>query len=1229
LCIGWYGLSAAKPSEEANALGSVARRLGVASEISQSHGLFVTRWLALALALTPSSVGAAPAPRFARFSVEHGLSQSTVQAIVQDRTGFLWFGTEEGLNRFDGYSFVVFRRDARDPRSLHDDRISALHEDQQRRLWVGTWSGLSLFDRRSETFSRIADVRGIVTAILEDRDGTLWFGTSAGLFRRDAGTGAVVHHRHDAQDPGSLGGQVVSALLRDRRGRLWVGTRDAGLDRLEVMPGGRVRFQHHRRDAQDPRSLAHDEVWGVAEDAAGNLWVATYGGGLTVLDEATGSFRHYRHRLDRASPLGSDLLTTVFVDRAGTVWVGTDGAGVQRYDPAADRFVAILHDAADPGSLSQNVVRTLFEDVQGQLWVGTYLGGASLLKRPRRDFAYFAPNLSDPTSLSDTASSFLEDERGRIWVGTGQGLVNRFDRGTGSFVRHRFPEALLPKGAAVLAMSQDQRGRIWLGTFRGGLAQFDPERGALVQVHRHRPGDARSPSHDEVWALAPGDDGALWLGTNRGLDRFDPDGGGVTAHYETTKLGLLRSGVRALLRDRPGNLWIGSLDGLHLLRRGSSELVHYRHDEQRPDSLSHDAVVSLHEDRHGRLWVGTFGGGLNRLDVGTGTFVRFVDLPSNVIFGIQEDRFGKLWVSTNHGLSRLDPETGSVDNFDLTNGLQSLQFRFGDRRLSDGHLVFPSVEGFYDFDPGHIQADTFAPTVVLTSMRVFNEPRRLPAALAVLDQVTLSHQDKVFSLEFAALDYAFPRRNQYAYRMEGFSDQWISLGARREVTFTNLDPGTYAFRVKASNGDGAWYEASTAALRVNVTPPLWKQPWFRALAGAVVALGLLGAHRVRVRHVTKDLEEHRQAEQALRRAAEAEMALRAGNEKAAAEWVRTFDSMQTPVLIVDARGRVARLNRAARDLAGSASDGEMVGRSVAEVGPGEPWQKAGEVASQVTKTHAARACQVQDGASGKTWDLIANPSPNASGDPERVIVVARDVTSMVDLQESLRRSETMSAMGSLLAAVAHEVRNPLFGISANLDAFEAKAGVETASRPFLTVMRGEVNRLTVLMQDLLDYGRPAQSALTPGAIDDVVAEAVASCASLARSRDVASVSEVPPDLPPVLMDRKRLVQVFQNLLQNAIQLSDAGSRVTVEGWSEDRVLGPTVVLKVSDSGPGFVPDDLPRAFEPFFSRRRGGTGLGLAIVQRIVEAHGGTVTVENRPGGGAMLSVRLPSAQRG
>jgi PAS domain S-box-containing protein len=818
--------------------------------------------IGLLLAVLPGAFGSAPPARFMHLSVEQGLSQSTVQVTMQDHVGFLWFGTEEGLNRYDGYSFAVFRHDPKNPASLPNDKVTALLEDRRRQLWIGTDAGLSLFDRRTETFVPEPTIRGRVTDLAEAADGTLWIGVEGyGLYERHPATGAFIWHQKDARNPASFQSYVASVLLFDRRGRLWIGTRDAGLALFEKGDN----FIHYRHDPADPQSLAHNEVWGLAEDPAGNLWVATYGGGLSVRDPATGTFRHYRHRADDPHSLGTDLTTSVFTDRSGALWVGTDGAGVQRYDATTDRFRSYQHDPADSGSLSQNVIRSFFEDRQDQLWVGTYLGGVDLLKRPRHDFGYYTHVTADPTSLSDpTVSSFLEDAAGRIWVGMERGWLDGFDPRNGSFTHYRFPSDGTGD-AALLALHQDRRGRIWVGTYRDGLGRFDPATGTFV-TYPNRSARARTSGDDEIWTIAEDPAGLLWLGTNNGVDRFDPDTGRILAHFATTNAeGQSSAGVRALLYDRQGNLWVGTHAGLNRLPPGSDRFVRYRHDERDPHSLSHDSVVALAEDRQGRLWVGTYGEGVNLLDAATGTFTAYKGFPSKVVYRIEEDLSGHLWVSTNQGLSRFDPATGAIENFDLTNGLQGLQFHLGaSRRTRDGRLLFGSADGFYFFDPATIRPDRFVPPVVLTALRVFNEPLPLPAALASLREVTLSAGAKVFSLEFAALDYTFPRHNRYAYAMENLSERWLDLGNKREVTFTSLAPGTYVFRVKASNSDGVWSDASATALRVIVEPPVWSTWWFRG--ALVIALGLaLGAiHRARVRRLTVDIAEQKRAEEKLR-----------------------------------------------------------------------------------------------------------------------------------------------------------------------------------------------------------------------------------------------------------------------------------------------------------------------------------------------------------------------------
>jgi PAS domain S-box-containing protein len=361
-----------------------------------------------------------------------------------------------------------------------------------------------------------------------------------------------------------------------------------------------------------------------------------------------------------------------------------------------------------------------------------------------------------------------------------------------------------------------------------------------------------------------------------------------------------------------------------------------------------------------------------------------------------------------------------------------------------------------------------------------------------------------------------------------------------------------------------------------------------------------------------------------KRAEEAEARLHRALERAAREWEQTFDSIEAPILILDDAGRIVRLNRAAKELSGAGSYPRLLGRAVAEAGSGQPWEKAGELAAEIAAGGLGRHVQVPDESNGRTWDVAASAATRLEGQDERVIVVARDITPMVQLQESLRRSETMSVLGSVVAGVAHEVRNPLFGISTNVDAFEARFGRRKEYRETIAALREGVGRLVGLMNELLDYGRPAQKAPTLETLSAIVARAVESCSGLARSCGVEVTTDLPGNLSPIAVDRDRIVQVFQNLIENATQHTPRGGTVRIEGRETRHGNQHFVECSVTDSGPGFRDEDLPRLFEPFFTRRQGGTGLGLSIVQRIVDLHGGSITAANRPEGGAVMHVRFP-----
>jgi PAS domain S-box-containing protein len=1204
------------PSSESPSIRTYFRTLF--SSTPKALGLLGLLWCSTSLPMAAVPMRA----RFVHASVEQGLSQSTVQAIVQDHVGFLWYGTEEGLNRYDGYSFLVYKHDAKDPHSLSNDRISALFEDSKHRLWVGTNHGLCRFDRDTETFTTIGTIIDRVSHILETPDGTLWVGADGGgLYFLPPNRDAFFSYDPDPKEPLSLAGFTVSALHLDGKGRLWIGTRNAGLDLF--VPGTPYgHFKHFRHAAADPNSLSHDEVWSLASDSAGNLWVATYGGGLNRFDPETGIFKHYRQQAGAAGALPSDMVTCVYSDRDGTLWVGTDGAGLLYYDSAADRFEAFTHDAADPLSLSQNVILTLYEDVQRQLWIGTFLGGADLLKRPRRAFNYFSHNTAEATSPSDpSVAAFLEDRQGNIWIGMERGWLDRFDRKTASFAHYRFPSTM-PGGSAVLSLHEDRRGRIWVGSYRGGLARFDPDAGRF-QVFLHDAKNRKSIGDDEIWTIAEDEQGALWLGTNAGLDRFDPETGEATAHFQSPSAGgSSYTGVRALLFDRDGNLWVGALGGLSLRRKGESAFIYYQHDDHDPASLSEDGVVSLRQDTQGRIWIGTLGGGLNRVEA-AGKFTAYKNFPSNSIYGIEEAADGGLWLSTNQGLARFDPGSARVDRFDLTNGLQSLQFHLGaSLKARDGKLFFGSIDGFYAFDPAAIKPDSFAPPVVLTSLRVFNDPAKRTAGAG--GEIVLSHDDKIFSVEFAALDYTFPRRNRYAYIMEGFSPRWVEMGTKRDITFTSLDPGEYTFRVKASNSDGVWNKESTAALKVTVRPPIWGTWWFRGLSVGSVGLLVLTAHRLRVRRLTADIAERKRAEQALRQA-----------EEKYRELVEDIDDI---IFAADETGRITYISPVVESVFGYAPS-EIVGHSFTKlVAP----EDLAALLESLRKPGSSRPTPLEHRIvtkSGEIRWMRSSSRPILNGD--RICGlrgVLTEISERKKLEEQLRQSQKMDAVGQLAGGVAHDFNNLLTGIISYSDLLleDPDLNLSADVHSSLSEIRSAGQRAAALTRQLLAFSR--RQMLQPQVLNlNTLVVDMEKMLQRLIGEDVQLAISLEPSLGRIKADPSQIEQIILNLAINARDAMPRGGKLTIETRTVtldetytrehvDVLAGNYVRLAVSDNGCGMLPDVQAHIFEPFFTTKGvgKGTGLGLSTIYGIVKQSAGHITVYSEVDVGTTFKIYLP-----
>ncbi|RAK02363.1 signal transduction histidine kinase [Larkinella arboricola] len=823
--------------------------------------------LLVLLLIWPFFIQATPI-RFKHITTDEGLSQSNVTCILQDKRGFMWFGTQDGLNRFDGYTFTVYRNDPKNPASLSHSFIRALYEDRQGRLWVGTDDGgLSLFNRETETFTNYqrsaANLKSIshnqVTTIAEDRQGQLWVGTAGGgLNRFDPVSRTFTHFTHNPAQPGSLGNDFVNDLLVDSKGRVWVAT-SGGLDLLDASTR---TFRHFRHNPADAGSLSYNNIMVLFEDSQKRIWIGTEGGGLNGLNPDQQTFTRFQHSRANANTIGHNDVISLAEDQAGTLWIGTRNGGISLLNKSRTTVTRNPYDANNTEGLNNGSIYAMCRDRWGNMWVGTYSGGINFHDRNPPKFEVYRKEKNNDNGLNNnTILSVAEDHQGWVWMGTDGGGLNRLHRETHHYRRyvHRPDDPHSIGSNFVVCVYEDRDHNIWTGNYKGGLSLWRKETDDFFNFPQTN--DAFGISNESIYAIAEDQQGHIWLGTlGAGVSRYDKKTGTFT-HFrpDLQQAGSLSNGfVRSLYCDCKGVIWVGTQGGLNRFDALQNTFTVYRKNQKSPGSLSNNQVNSIYEDTDGTLWVGT-DGGLNRFDARTQTFTVYRQpegLPNDVIQAITEDTHKNLWISTNKGLSRFSRRSGTFRNYGVSDGLQGSSFSRNAVFVGhDGALFFGGTNGLNLFYPDRLRDNPSLPPVFITDFQLFNQPVAIGAPYSPLRksisetvEITLEYWQSGFSLKFAALNYSLPEKNQYAYQLEGFEKEWNYVGNTRTATYTNLDPGEYIFRVKASNNDGIWNEQGTA-LRITITPPFWHTWWFRA--GLVLSSLLIAylLYRLRIRSI--------------------------------------------------------------------------------------------------------------------------------------------------------------------------------------------------------------------------------------------------------------------------------------------------------------------------------------------------------------------------------------------
>jgi ligand-binding sensor domain-containing protein len=768
--------------------------------------------------------------KFDQIGLEQGLSQSTVYAIVQDAQGFMWFGTQDGLNKYDGYSITVFRHNPADSTTISDNTIFSLLCDRKGDLWIGTMRG--------------------------------------GIDRYVPSENRFYHYRHKDNVASTVSENDITSLFEDTYGRIWAGTQNSGLNMYDRTNNKFVHFNFGQKDNSGSES---EHIGSICQDKSSNLWVATNRGLLRMRMDSLWVFARYIFNPSDPASISNSNIRSLYLDKEGNIWAGTWGGSVNCYDSKNNKFLRYKL----PGSSSGDFIISMIEDLLGLMWITPFDGGLVTLDRKTGIFT---------RHFDYTVMTLCQDKSGIIWAGTLTNGIKTYDFRKNMFRQYHDNNAGLNSNL-VQAILEDSDGELWIGNYGSGLQHFNHQR---TQFRRYLidPLDSYGLSSNKILSLCQTSDGNIWVGTEDGvINRFDKKLGKFF-HYPSrrhwpilvlyqTRYGCLWAGNRAglyrfylknntltipqdknkfhfldgktitaLHECQDNSLWVGTLrSGVYHFSSGYDLIRGFLPGTKPGKSVNNNSIISIYEDVKGKIWMGTYGGGLNKYDPVTDSFSYFTSevygLSNDVVYGILPDKRGDLWLSTNKGISRFDPKSKTFHNFDISDGLQSNEFNQGAYFTnSKGELFFGGIKGFNSFFPDKIRENDHIPPVYLTDFRVFDKSLTLPAGISFTKKIQLSYFQNFFSFEFVALNYTSPEKNQYSYMLEGFDKVWHKVAAsHRYAGYTNLDPGKYILRIKGSNNDGIWNEQGATVIII-ITPPFWMTWWFAVLI-ALILIGIL------------------------------------------------------------------------------------------------------------------------------------------------------------------------------------------------------------------------------------------------------------------------------------------------------------------------------------------------------------------------------------------------------